>query len=283
MNIIQRIAKNTLALFIAQLVVSILSIILSIYIARNLGDVIFGRYSFALAFTAFFAIFSSLGYDTLLVREVARDKSQANKYVSNILLIRSVLSIIFFVLLVILINLMNYPFYTKSVVYLFGIYTLLSSLSDVFRSTFRAFEKMEYETVVVVAINVIRVSSGLLVLFLGYGLIELALVFLFSSVFDLIISYKFFNGIIYSRYSGRRIRADSVHAFYGSSRWRLWISNTHRGTTAYQTCRVYFSVTLYRNNDTFLVDCARFSSGNWCLCTNCIAMGAFFPVSPSAR
>jgi len=188
MNIIQRIAKNTLALFTAQLVVSISSIILSIYIARNLGDIIFGRYSFALAFTAFFAIFSNLGYDTLLVREVARNKPQANKYLSNILIIRSILSIIFFVLLVILVNLMNYPSYTKSVVYLFGIYTLLSSLSNIFKSTFRAFEKMEYETVVTIIINVIRVSSGVLVLFLGYGLMELALVFLFSSVFDLIIS-----------------------------------------------------------------------------------------------
>ena len=75
MNAVQRIAKNTAALFAAQFVVSILGLVLSIFIARNLGDVIFGKYSFALAFTAIFAVFSDLGYNTLLIREVARDKS----------------------------------------------------------------------------------------------------------------------------------------------------------------------------------------------------------------
>jgi len=188
MSDVQRVAKNTFALFIAQFVTSILSIILSISIARNLGDVVFGRYSFALAFTTFFAIFSSLGYDILLIREVARDKSQASRYVSNILNIRALLSLVIFVLIVVVINLLDYPAYTKNVVYIFGIYTLIESLSGVFRGTFRAFEKMEYDASITVLGNIIRVSLGLLVLFLGYGLIELALIFLFSGVFDLAFS-----------------------------------------------------------------------------------------------
>jgi len=75
MNTVQRIAKNTAALFAAHYLVSILGLVLSIFIARNLGDVIFGKYSFAFAFTAIFAVFSDLGYNALLIREVARDKS----------------------------------------------------------------------------------------------------------------------------------------------------------------------------------------------------------------
>jgi len=57
MNTIQRIAKNTAALLAAQFVVSILSLVLSLFFARNLGDVIFDKYSFA--FTAIFAVSSS--------------------------------------------------------------------------------------------------------------------------------------------------------------------------------------------------------------------------------
>ena len=79
MNTVQRIAKNTAALFAAQVVVSILGLVLSIFIARNLGAVVFGKYSFALAFTAIFAVFSGLGFDTVRIREVARDKTQASK------------------------------------------------------------------------------------------------------------------------------------------------------------------------------------------------------------
>jgi len=125
MNTVQRIAKNTAALFAAQFVVSILSLVLSIVIARTLGDVIFGKYSFALAFTAIFAVFSDLGYNTLLIREVARDKSQASKYLNNVLCMRALLSLVIFALIVITINLMSYPADTKNAVYLFGIYTLI--------------------------------------------------------------------------------------------------------------------------------------------------------------
>ncbi|KAF5417598.1 MAG: putative flippase AglR [Candidatus Methanophagaceae archaeon] len=189
MNSIQRIAKNTAALFAAQVVVSILGLVLSIFIARSLGDVIFGKYSFALAFTAIFSVFSDLGYGTLLIREVARDKSQASKYLNNVLGLRALLSLVIFAFIVITINVMGYPADTKNLVYLFGIYTLIVSFSAVFKLTFRAFEKMEYEAGITIFTNIIRVSLGLLVLFLGYGLIELAFVFLFSGVFELLISF----------------------------------------------------------------------------------------------
>ncbi|MGB2728533.1 MAG: oligosaccharide flippase family protein [Halobacteriota archaeon] len=145
MNTIQRIAKNTAALFAAQFVVSILSLALSIFIARSLGDVIFGKFSFALTFTALFAVFSDLGYGTLLIREVARDKSQVSKYLNNVLCMRVLLSLVIFAIIVIAINVMSYPADTKNIVYLFGIYTLIVSFSAVFKLTFRAFEKMELE------------------------------------------------------------------------------------------------------------------------------------------
>jgi O-antigen/teichoic acid export membrane protein len=153
MNTVQRIAKNTAALFAAQFVVAILGLVLSIFIARNLGDVIFGKYSFALAFVAIFAVFSDLGYNTLLIREVARDKSQASKYLNNVISMRALLSLVLFALIAVTINLMGYPADTKNVVYLFGIYTLLVSFSAVFKVTFRAFERMEYEAGIICKYN----------------------------------------------------------------------------------------------------------------------------------
>jgi O-antigen/teichoic acid export membrane protein len=189
MNTIQRIAKNTTALFAAQFVTAILGLVLSISIARSLGPVIFGEYSFALAFTALFVVFSDLGYNTLLIREVARDKSQASKYLNNLICMRALLSLVIFALIVITLNLMDYPADTKNVVYLFGSYTLVLSFSAVFKVTFRAFEKMKYEAGITILANITRVSLGLMVLFLGYGLIELALVFLFSGVLDVLFSF----------------------------------------------------------------------------------------------
>lgn len=189
MNTVQRIVKNTAALFAAQFVVAILSLALSIVIARSLGDAIFGKYSFAIAFTSIFAVFSDLGYNTLLIRDVARDKSRASKYLSNVLLMRAFLFPLIFASIVIAVNVMGYPADTKNVVYLFGVYMLIMSFSDVFKVTFRVFEKMEYEASITIFATMIRLSLGLLVLFMGYGLIELALVFILSGILDLLFCF----------------------------------------------------------------------------------------------
>lgn len=189
MNTVQRIAKNTAALFAAQAVIAILGLVLSILIARTLGDVQFGQYTFALAFTALFGVFIDLGYSTLLIREVARDKSLAGKYFGNVAAIRLILSIIVFVAMVATINLMNYPVDTKFLVYLFGIYLILGSFASICWVTFRAFEKMEYELVTVIIREVVRVGLGIAVLLMGYGLREVALVFIFSGMLDLLVSF----------------------------------------------------------------------------------------------
>jgi O-antigen/teichoic acid export membrane protein len=190
MNTIQTIAKNTAVLFAANIITSILSLILVIYIARYLGAVGFGKYSFALVFTGFFGIITNLGMNELIIREVARDKSKASKYLGNVAIIRAILSIIALVLVVITINLMNYPEDTTTAVYIFALYTILLSVGNIFRVTFRAFEKMEYEAMINILVKGITVSLGLVVLFYGYGLIELAFVFLISSVFNLLFCFS---------------------------------------------------------------------------------------------
>ena len=188
MSDVQRVAKNTFALFIAQIISSILSIFLGIFIARYLGDVALGKYSFAYTFVVFFSIFLDIGYSTLLIREVARDKSKANKYVSNLLSFRAISALIVFVFVVITINLMGYPSDTKNIVYLFAVYLFMESFSSIYKVTFRAFERMEYESGITILYNIIRVSLALVVIILGYGLVAIGLVFIFSSILDFSIS-----------------------------------------------------------------------------------------------
>ncbi|MFC2002763.1 flippase [Chloroflexota bacterium] len=189
MNIIQRITKNAAALFAAHVVSVTSGLLLTILIARILGDTQFGKYTFVLVFTALFGVFIDLGYDALLIREVARDNTLAKKYFGNVTVIRLVLSIIVFSCMVIVINLMNYPSDTKVLVYLFGVYLILGSFAATCRVTFRAFEKMEYEMVTVIIKQLVMGGLGIVILLLGYGLRELALVFIFSSILELLVSF----------------------------------------------------------------------------------------------
>jgi len=188
MAVIHRIVKNTSALFIAQIVSSSVSLIFGVVIARVLGDTVFGKFSFALAFTEIFAIFSALGYNTLLIREVSRDKTQVNKYVNNIFYFRVLFSLILYALIIITINIMQYPDDTKLAVYLIGIFQILESLANVFKVTFRAFEKMEYEAAIIILVHLLSLGLMMGVIYLGYGLIEVSLVYVTIGLMNFIFS-----------------------------------------------------------------------------------------------
>ncbi|MDD5473288.1 MAG: flippase [Candidatus Methanoperedens sp.] len=184
-----RIIKNISALALGEFITRILSLILIIYLARYLGDVGFGRYSFAFAFTSLFLVLVDPGVNSLVIRDVARDKTLTSRYMGNILLLRLILSSIAFVFIVGVINLMDYPRDTKLVVYIVGVYGIMTSFSQLTRSVFRAFEKMEYEALLNIIERLVFVSLGIVVLLLGYGLIEVVSVFLVAGVANIILSF----------------------------------------------------------------------------------------------
>lgn len=188
MNSIQRIAKNIGMSGISQLAVSILAFILMIYIARYFGPAEYGVYSFAISFTTLFAIFADIGLSQFMIRNIARNKKLSEEYITNVSIIKIVLSIITLGLISFTVNLMNYPSDIVYIVYLFGVYTILTSFAQMFMSIFQAFEKMEYVAIVTTIEKMILISFGLYILFLGYGLTTLAYVYVFSSTISLIIS-----------------------------------------------------------------------------------------------
>ena len=124
MNTIKTIAKNTGVLAISQVITSILGFFLLIYIARYLGEVEYGKYCFAVSFTALFIIFADLGISNLIIRELARNKGLTSEYLTNVSIIKLLLSFVAFCFIALTINLMDYPEDTIYVVYLFGVYMI---------------------------------------------------------------------------------------------------------------------------------------------------------------
>ena len=183
MNTSQRIAKNSGFLFLGDAVGRALHLVLIVFIARYLGDVGYGKYAFAFAFTSLFVFFSDLGLSVLSIREIARDTSKAGEYLTNVSFIKLILSLIMIALIVLVINLMNYPKDTTLAVYIIGLIVVFTSFTQFFRSLFRAFERMEYEAITRITENVLVVGVALPVLFFGYGLIELVSAILIAQFF----------------------------------------------------------------------------------------------------
>lgn len=144
MNTVQKITKNTLILFMAQAISMVLGIAYTIHLARELGSQGFGTLSFALAFTGVFILCADLGLNVLTTRDVSRQKSQANKYLWNVLLIKVFLFIVTFGLILVTITNLNYPDQTIKVVQLIALSSICVNLSALFHAIFQSFEQMEY-------------------------------------------------------------------------------------------------------------------------------------------
>lgn len=87
------IAKNTASLFLAEAFGSLFSYALFIILAYGLGDSGLGKYTWSLAFAGFFAIFYDFGIDTLLIREIAGDKTKIAEYLPAMFWMRLLLMI----------------------------------------------------------------------------------------------------------------------------------------------------------------------------------------------
>lgn len=192
MSTARRIVKNTGILSISQIISYILIFFYTISIARFLGAEGFGILSFALAFSGIFSIFSDLGLSTLTVREVSRNKSLANKYLGNILLLKIILAFLTFGLIALFVNLSGYPQETTVVVYFVSISTILTSIFGIFYSIFQAFEKMEYQSLGQILNSILMFCGIFLGISLGFNVSEFSFIYLLSSVITLVFTLSIY-------------------------------------------------------------------------------------------
>jgi len=192
MNNKRRIAKNATILFSSQIISYILVFLYTIYIARYLGAEGYGILAFALSFSGIFSIFLDLGLSTLAVREVARNKSLAKKYIGNILVIKILLSFLTFGLIVLFINLLGYSLETILVMYFVSLSVILNSIVGIQNSIFQANEKMEYLSLGQILGSVIIFVGVLIVIYYKFDVIGVSLVFLASSVVMLFYTFAMF-------------------------------------------------------------------------------------------
>jgi len=145
MSNVQRIARNTTLLLLSNVASFVLGFFFTMYVARYLAAEGFGVLSFALAFTAIFGVLTDIGLQTLMIREITRDKSLAPKYLGNIAVLKVLLCSITYGLIALTAHLAHYPAETVRVVYLIGLSVVLGAFSTMFYGLFRAHERMEFE------------------------------------------------------------------------------------------------------------------------------------------
>lgn len=189
MSNVRNISKNFIVLSLSQVLSTGLSLVLVILITRFIGDEGYGKLSFAISLAAILTILNPLGLDSLMTREVARHKDTASKYLGNILMIEILLSLLPFIFISIAVSAMQFPQDTITLIYIFGGYNIINIFSNVMRSIFRAYEKMEYIALLSLISNVIIVTASSIIILLGYNLVAIACIYLAAGIIDLLLTF----------------------------------------------------------------------------------------------
>ncbi|NLJ39337.1 MAG: flippase [Candidatus Atribacteria bacterium] len=178
---VKKIAKNTLLIFVSQILYYILTFFTVIYTARYLGADGFGILSLALSITGIFAMFIDMGLSTFMVREVSRDKSKADKYIPNVALMRLILSLLTILLIILLVNVINYAEIVKIVIYILTISVIINGISGIFSYVFQANEKMEYLSMSTLILSISMLTGTLIGVYYQFDILYFAYLYIISN------------------------------------------------------------------------------------------------------
>lgn len=184
----QSVTRNTTYLTLSYIGQKLLAFVYFVLVARFIGVEDLGKYTFALSFTTLFAVFVDLGFSQALIREAAKFKERTNQYLSSVIAIKLIFSVIVYLVVVVLINSLGYPPVTRGLVYLSGLIMIIDQFTLSFWGVFRGWRNLKYESISIVINQIIIVAVGVVVLCLRLPLIYLMLPFICGSTFSLLFS-----------------------------------------------------------------------------------------------
>jgi O-antigen/teichoic acid export membrane protein len=176
MSALQRLFKNTVALLATNFLRLGVGLVLTIYIARDLGPAFLGKYTLLVAYINIFQILAEAGIPRLVTREVARSTQAASRHFWNALVVQLACSLLATGLMIAVVEMLGYPADTKLMLYLatgsLPAYAILAAGTAVLQ----AHERMEINTLAETVSSAGQLAATIVVLRAGYGVVGLALV-----------------------------------------------------------------------------------------------------------
>lgn len=176
----KRLLKNSVAPIALNLFNRGIDFAFAFIMLRILGPKDAGVYYYAIVVFGWFDIFTNFGLNTLLTREVARDREAAGRYLFNTSLLRLTLAALGIPVLIAVLLMRNATvdpaLDTRAIAAIALLYLGLvpNSISTGLTALFYAFEKAEYPAAMTTIATLVKVSLGLGALLMGWGVVGLA-------------------------------------------------------------------------------------------------------------
>ncbi len=176
----RRIAKNSLAPIVLNLFNRGIDFAFAFIMLRILGPSNAGVYYYAIVIFGWFDILTNFGLNTLLTREVARNRDQAGRYLFNSTVLRLGLAALAIPLLagflLVRQSTVDPALEPQAIAAILLLYLglLPNSISTGLTALFYAFEKAEFPAAITTISTIVKVTLGLGTLLLGWGVVGLA-------------------------------------------------------------------------------------------------------------
>ncbi|MFQ6114782.1 MAG: flippase, partial [bacterium] len=177
MSTVRRLFKNTSILILANGIQPIVSFYLVVVISRKMGVDGLGAYSTIFNYVAVFQIVAAFGLRSLMTRDIAQNKENAQRYLVAGSIIAVLFAIISAGLMVLLVSMLsNEPLVVRGTIYA-SLALIAASLADAYEGVISGFERLSRIGYAWLTENFVRVGISLWLIYKGYGIIALVWVY----------------------------------------------------------------------------------------------------------
>jgi len=197
-----RVAKNSILPMATSLLMKLIDLAFALLSLRVLGPTGTGRYGWAITVWLLANTITDFGLGILVTREVSRDRAQANRYLTNTIILRVLLWAASLVPVAAL-TALYFAFFdltadTAGALALLMLGMLPSSLAASLAFLFNAYEKFEYRIAVDFTTRLLAVALGVVALVAGYGFVGLAVVSIVTNLFTLAAFYALVRATLFT-------------------------------------------------------------------------------------
>ncbi len=184
----KNIVKNTFFLTISYVGQKILAFVYFTAIARMVGDEWTGKYFVAIAYAMIFSVFIDFGLTPVLIREVAKDRDNAKRYIGAIFAAKLLFTAITIVAAVIVLQFLGYDGLTRNLIYLALIVVTLDSVHLTLYGILRGYQNLAIESKGIIVGQIITVGIGITSLLVNPQLEWLIIALVAGSLYNIVYS-----------------------------------------------------------------------------------------------
>lgn len=186
---VRTVFANMSWLLVSQIITSICAFVWTILTARYLGPSEYGVFGTAVSVSVLFGFLADFGITTYIVRAISTDFENESKYLDNALSLKIFLSIFYMAVIFIALLVLGWDNYIVAISMLFAFEYLIKTFHATFYSSFQAHERMKYQAITNIILNVLTLAFIVLITFTDFGLLGITFAYIFANIVGLIYVY----------------------------------------------------------------------------------------------